>query len=187
MRQKVDVVLTQECLGNTCCVRTGIILLEQEVLVPLKKRHHMRLENLGDVPGSIDTISTAMTHILKDYRANSLIQTNGAPHHDACTSPSVVMFNVGISKAFSGSSPDLDTAIDVVHAKPLLVSEKDPPPVPKTPVDVILSPGQTVAAMLKSEGRTPCWNAVLQVCSSQSSAYCSFTYWPPVHTRSVSG
>jgi hypothetical protein len=171
MRQKVDVVLMQGCPGSMCCVRTGIILLEEEVLVPLKKWHQMRLENLSDVPGSIDTISTTMTHILKDYRANLLIQTNGTPHHDACTSPSVAMFNDGISKTFCGSSPYLDTVIDVVQAKPPLVSEKDPPPVQKTPVDVILSPVQTVAAMLKNEGRTPCWNAVLQVCSSQFSAW----------------
>lgn len=187
MRQKVDVVLTQECLGNTCCVGASIILLEQEVLMPLEKWHNMRLENLGYVPGSVDAISTTLTHILKDNRANSLIQANGTPHHDACTSPSVVMFDVGVSKALSGSSPDLDTAVDVVHAEPLLVREKDPPPVPKTPVDVMLGPGQTVAAMLKSEGRTLCWNAIHQRCSSQSPAYCSFTDWPPMHTKIVSG
>ena len=141
MRQKVDVFLTKECLGNTCLVGTGIILLEQGLLVSLEKWHHMMLENQSDVPGSLDTISTTMTQILKDKRANSLIQTNGTPHHDACTSPSVVMFDVGVSKALSESSHDLYTAIDAVHAEPLLVRENDPPPVPKTPVDVILGPG----------------------------------------------
>jgi hypothetical protein len=67
---------------------TCIILLEQEVLMPLEKWHHMRLENLSDVPGSTDTISTTLTHILKENRANLLIKANGTPHHDVCTSPS---------------------------------------------------------------------------------------------------
>lgn len=187
MRQKVDVVFTEECLGNTCCVGARIILLEKEVSMPLEKWHHLRLEHLGDIPGSIDPISTTLTHILKDNRANSLIKTNGAPRHDACTSPSVVTLDVGVSKALSGSPPDLDAAIDVVDAEPFLVREEDPPPVPKTPVDVLLGPSQTVAAVLKSEGRTLCWNAIHQGCCSQSPAHCSLADNPPMHPDSVSG
>ena len=149
MGQKVDVVAMQEVLGNTRRVGAGVVLLEQEVWVPLEKRHHMGLEDLRHVAVSVDTISTTLTHILEDNRAYSLVQANGAPYHDASTSPSVVMQDVGLSKPFAASSPDLHAAIHVINAETLLVREEDPPPVPKTPVDVLPGPRQTLTAVVR--------------------------------------
>ena len=82
-----------------------------------------------------------------------LIQANGAPYHDAFTSPSAIMFDVGVSKALSGSSTDFDADIDMIQAEPLVVREEDPLPVPKTPTDVILGTGQTVCGDAENEER----------------------------------
>ena len=79
MRQEIDVVETKEVLGSTCCVWAGIILLEQEVTVPLEKWHHMGLEELDDIAASFDAISTTKTHILEEHWAHSLIQADCAP------------------------------------------------------------------------------------------------------------
>ena len=54
-----DAVLSQEVLSDSCCVRAGIVLLEQVIWGSLKKGHNMEAQNFVDVPLSIDAISAA--------------------------------------------------------------------------------------------------------------------------------
>ena len=55
-----DAVLSQEVLSDSCCVRAGVVLLEQAIWVSLKKGHNMWAQNFIDVPVSIDAISLAL-------------------------------------------------------------------------------------------------------------------------------
>lgn len=141
MRQKVHAVVTQEVLGSTCSMGTGIVLLEQAVPVPLDKWNHIGTQDLIDVAVCIDTIPTTLADVLKDDRSHSLIDTNGALYHDAGTSPSIMLQDVIVSKPLSRSSPDPDTPIARFQAKALLVQKENPPPVPMAQVGMLLGPG----------------------------------------------
>ncbi|KAK7101046.1 hypothetical protein V1264_023892 [Littorina saxatilis] len=141
MRQNVHAVVTQPVLGSTCSMGTGIVLLEQAVPVPLDKWKHIGTQDLIDVAVCIDTIPTTLADVLKDDRSHSLIDTNGAPYHDAGTSPSIMLQDVIVSKPLSRSSPDPDTPIARFQAKALLVRKKNPPSVPMVPVGMLLGPG----------------------------------------------
>ena len=87
MRQQIDVILPQEGLCSTGSMGPCVVLLKQVLWMPLEKWQDVRPENLVDVTGGIDSITTSLTHVLEDHRTNTLIQADSPPYHDAFTSP----------------------------------------------------------------------------------------------------
>ena len=187
VRHDVDVVGLQEVLGHPGSVGAGVVLLEPEVLAPPEKRHNMGLQNFGDVAGRIHPVPATSAQILEEDRSNSRVQGNCPPHHDAGTSPSVVGNDVPWRKPFSTPSPDPYTPIVAVNAKPLLVRKEDPPPLPCTPVNVLLDVAKASLAVLKCERWAPGWSMVFQQIVSQASAHCSGTDLPSMDSHHVPG
>ncbi|KAK7094240.1 uncharacterized protein [Littorina saxatilis] len=166
---------------------TSIVLLKNAVPVSLDKWNHIGTQDLIDVAVCIDTIPTALADVLKDDRPHSLIGTNGAPYHDAGTSPSIMLQYVIVSKPLSMSSQDPDPPIARVQAKALLVRKKTPAPVPMAPVGMLLGPGQTIQAMLSCQDRTSSRTPIYQVLPTKPSAYSSGTDGLSMHPDCVTG
>ena len=164
MTQQVDVVLPQEGLCSKGGVGSCIVLLVQVLLVALEIWHDVRHQDLVYVAVGIDPVTTSLAHILKDHGPKTTVDPDGAPNHNAFTSPIVPLCDVGVSKSLTRSPPDTDTTITWINTESVLTTKEHSAPVTMTPVDVLLCPLQAALAVVKRQDRSLSWAPAVKTC-----------------------
>ena len=115
----------QEVLRKPSRVRSRVILLERQLLIPnltSKKRNKDRGKNFVNV-------STGRECSIHDNQIRTETGTNGSPHHDAATANSVTFKNTAVCKAFMPSAINTESSISKAECKPRFIGKDNPVPV----------------------------------------------------------
>ena len=104
----------------------------------------MRDQHLVHVALGCDPISSPRTNVLKTHRSQTLIEADSPPHHNAWSSPRVLLLDSAVSKPLSHSTPHADSSMTMIDAKAALVGEEDRLSLTPVPVQVLLSTATAV-------------------------------------------
>ena len=146
-----DVVLLQEGCGGPRGVGASVVLLKGKVAVELEVRYDCGPQDLVDITLCIYAVSAPRADALEDHGAHKMVEAYPTPDHDAGASPGVVLQDVVGGVPLVASSPHPDAAVRVADAVAAFVRKKDVPPLPLVPVEVLMSPLQSLLPVLCSK------------------------------------